>query len=125
MFPGFLPQAFRAAHARFSTRHAERAADSLRRNALLPNRGLRRKQDSRRNGERPHPSAHRHLWDDPIDQVRGAFGHAPRAGGTGVYSPSGIYGDATLATAAKGERLIEAMLADILADIPALRDAAR
>ncbi len=48
----------------------------------------------------------------------------PRAGGAGVYSPSGIYGDATLATAAKGERLVEAMLADILADIAALRDAA-
>ena len=41
MFPGFLPKAFGAARAHFSTRHAERAADSLRRNALLPARGLR------------------------------------------------------------------------------------
>jgi hypothetical protein len=40
-FPGFLPTAFRLARPHFSTRHAERAADSLRRHALLPGPGLR------------------------------------------------------------------------------------
>ena len=47
----------------------------------------------------------------------------PREGGEGVYSPTGIYGDATLATAEKGKRVVEAMLADILADIAALQAA--
>ena len=40
-FPGFLPQAFRLAKPHHSTRHAERAADSLRRHAVMPNSGLR------------------------------------------------------------------------------------
>ena len=40
-FPAFLPQAFRIAKPHHSTRHAERAADSIRRNAVLPSRGLR------------------------------------------------------------------------------------
>lgn len=41
----------------------------------------------------------------------------------GVYSASGIYGDATLATRAKGERIVEAMVAGVLADLEALRRA--
>ena len=36
-------------------------------------------------------------------------------------SPSGIYGDATLATRAKGEKLVECVVKSILADIEALR----
>lgn len=42
----------------------------------------------------------------------------------GRYSPSGIYGDATLATRAKGEKVTEAMVAGILKEIEALRAAA-
>jgi acetamidase/formamidase/creatinine amidohydrolase/Fe(II)-dependent formamide hydrolase-like protein len=38
----------------------------------------------------------------------------------GHYSPSGVFGDPTLATWGKGERVTEAMLADILAEIDAL-----
>lgn len=41
----------------------------------------------------------------------------------GVYSPSGIVGDARLASRDKGERVLAAMLRDILADIEALRTA--
>ena len=41
--------------------------------------------------------------------------------GQGVYSPSGVYGDPTLATRAKGELLVEALIAGILQDIEALR----
>jgi creatinine amidohydrolase len=37
------------------------------------------------------------------------------------YSPSGIYGDATLATRAKGEKVVECVVKSILADIDALR----
>ena len=40
-FPAFLPQAFRIAKPHHSTCHAERAADAIRRNAVLPSRGLR------------------------------------------------------------------------------------
>ncbi len=36
-------------------------------------------------------------------------------------SPSGIYGDATLATRAKGEKVVECVVKSILADIEALR----
>jgi creatinine amidohydrolase len=38
----------------------------------------------------------------------------------GHYSPSGVFGDATLATREKGERVFSAALADILAEIDAL-----
>jgi creatinine amidohydrolase len=39
----------------------------------------------------------------------------------GTYSPTGIFGDATLATRAKGEVLVEAMVRGILAEIDNLR----
>ncbi len=41
----------------------------------------------------------------------------------GVYSASGIYGDATLATREKGEMLVNAMVEDILKEIEELRHA--
>jgi creatinine amidohydrolase len=56
-----------------------------------------------------HPSTERGLTRDPK--------------GRGVYSPTGIYGDATLATRAKGEQITKALLAGILKDIEDLRRA--
>jgi creatinine amidohydrolase len=45
-------------------------------------------------------------------------GHLQRTDpGTPGYSPSGVYGDPTLASAGKGRRLAEAMLADVLAEL--------
>lgn len=44
-----------------------------------------------------------------------------KAYGEGVYSASGVYGDATLATREKGGRIIEALVAGILRDIEALK----
>lgn len=44
-----------------------------------------------------------------------------RRDGPGVYSPTGIYGDATLATREKGKHIVEAMVAGILRDIAALQ----
>ena len=41
--------------------------------------------------------------------------------GPGTYSPTGTYGDPTLATRAKGEKLVSALLAGILRDIEMLR----
>jgi len=45
--------------------------------------------------------------------------------GPGIYSPSGTWGDATLATRTKGERLVEALVDAIVADVEALRGANR
>ena len=39
----------------------------------------------------------------------------------GTYSPSGIWGDATLATRAKGKIMTEALVAAILSEIEQLR----
>jgi len=46
-----------------------------------------------------------------------------RQGGGGVYSPTGTWGDPTLATAEKGKILVEGIVATILADIEGLRGA--
>lgn len=54
-----------------------------------------------------HPSNERQFTRDPK--------------GKGVYSPTGIYGDATLATRAKGKQLTEAVVAGILKEIEDLR----
>lgn len=51
-------------------------------------------------------------------------GGLTRRPGTGVtYSPTGTWGDPTLATREKGERVVEALTATLLADVAALRDA--
>lgn len=67
---------------------------------------------------------------DTVDMTKAAKDYHPsreRGGltrdphGKGVYSPTGIYGDATLATKEKGERITTALLEGILADIEDLR----
>jgi creatinine amidohydrolase len=51
-------------------------------------------------------------------------GGLSRKQGTGVtYSPTGIWGDPTLATRKKGDAIVQAYLAALLADIEALRAA--
>lgn len=53
---------------------------------------------------------------------RGEHGWLSRDPNTSeTYSSSGVWGDATLATRAKGERVVEAIVAGMLADIAALR----
>jgi creatinine amidohydrolase len=44
--------------------------------------------------------------------------------GSGTYSPSGVWGDATLATRDKGKIVVEALVKSILAEIEQLRSAA-
>jgi creatinine amidohydrolase len=41
--------------------------------------------------------------------------------GPGTYSPTGIWGDATLATREKGRRVVEAMVDGMLREIETLR----
>lgn len=51
-------------------------------------------------------------------------GHGPlrrEPGHSGAYSPSGIYGDATLATAEKGRRVLDAFIDAILREIEDVR----
>jgi creatinine amidohydrolase len=54
-----------------------------------------------------HPSNERGLTRNP--------------NGRGIYSATGIYGDATLATRAKGERVTKTLVAGILQEIENLR----
>lgn len=56
-----------------------------------------------------------------VHEKRGPLLTRDPAATTGLYSPSGVYGDATLATRAKGERLVAALLAAIVEDLAELR----
>jgi creatinine amidohydrolase len=58
------------------------------------------------------------------DNPRGQGGLTRDADGTGTYSESGVWGDATLATVEKGRIIVEATVEGILRDIEALRAAA-
>jgi creatinine amidohydrolase len=65
-----------------------------------------------------------------VDMSKAVQDYHPGQGGLtrdpkkeGVYSPSGVYGDATLATREKGRTVTEALVAAILAEIEELRKA--
>ncbi len=69
-----------------------------------------------------------------VDMSKAAKDISPREGGRGGltrvkgrgegrYSPTGIYGDATLATREKGRVVVEAMVAGILREVDELRNA--
>ena len=47
---------------------------------------------------------------------------SPERGKPGIYSPTGIYGDATLASVDKGRAIVEETVADLLGDIDSLKD---
>ncbi len=57
------------------------------------------------------------------DMPEGSGPLTRKPSGPGLYSPSGVYGDATLATREKGERIVEATVVGLLRDIDALRAA--
>jgi creatinine amidohydrolase len=52
---------------------------------------------------------------------KGGLSRKPGTGAT--YSPTGVWGDATLATREKGERVVEAYMKGLVADVRALRAA--
>jgi len=74
------------------------------------------------------------LYMDPalVDMRKAAKDYHPQGTGgltrdpkgKGTYSPTGIWGDATLATREKGQRVVEAMVEGMLKEIAALRAAA-
>jgi creatinine amidohydrolase len=55
--------------------------------------------------------------------VSGTVGLSRKPGGPSTYSPTGIWGDATLATREKGEKIVNAMVRALLEDIEAARSA--
>jgi creatinine amidohydrolase len=73
------------------------------------------------------------LYMDPslVDMSKAAKDYHPQGtggltrdpNGKGTYSPTGIWGDATLATREKGRRVVEAMVDGMLKEIAALRAA--
>jgi creatinine amidohydrolase len=72
------------------------------------------------------------LYIDPasVDMARAVKDYCPGRGpltrdprGAGTYSPTGVWGDPTLATREKGERVVEAYVAALLRDIEELRRA--
>jgi creatinine amidohydrolase len=74
------------------------------------------------------------LYMDPslVDMSKAAKDYHPQGSGgltrdpkgQGTYSPTGIWGDATLATREKGRRVVEAMVEGMLKEIASLRAAA-
>ena len=71
-----------------------------------------------------------HLDEASVDMAKATAELAPasapfvltrRAGAPGTYSPTGVWGDATLATARKGALLVERLVRTIRADIDDLR----
>jgi uncharacterized protein (TIGR02246 family) len=74
------------------------------------------------------------LYIDPsiVDMSRAVKDYSPRSnpftltrrpGSTGTYSPSGIWGDPTIASREKGQLFVETLVAGILDDISRLRTA--
>jgi creatinine amidohydrolase len=70
-----------------------------------------------------------YIAPERVDMRKAAWDYHPgqgrltrTPGGTGTYSATGIFGDATLATLEKGRIVVEAQVAGILADIARLRD---
>ena len=71
-----------------------------------------------------------YIAPESVDMSKAVKDYHPGPGGLSrdpktqaTYSASGVYGDATLATRAKGEKLVNAMIEGILSEIEALRRA--
>jgi creatinine amidohydrolase len=69
-----------------------------------------------------------YLAPDTVDMARATKDYRPGQGpltrhpdGPGVYSPTGTWGDPTLATRDKGERIVGALVDALVADVEALR----
>lgn len=71
-----------------------------------------------------------YLAPDAVDMARAVKDYRPGSGpltrnpsGPGVYSPTGTWGDPTLATRAKGERVVQFLVDALVAEVEALRAA--
>lgn len=69
-----------------------------------------------------------YIDSDRVDMSKAACDFSPGTGslnphgvGSGIYSPTGIYGDATLASVEKGRIVVEETVTDLLRDLDRLR----
>ena len=71
-----------------------------------------------------------YIAPDDVDMKKAVKDYHPRRGkggltrspnGEGIYSPTGIWGDPTLATREKGQRVTEALIESVLREIEDLR----
>ncbi|HEY1252744.1 MAG TPA: creatininase family protein [Thermoanaerobaculia bacterium] len=89
------------------------------------------RQDGGTHADEAETSMMLYLSPSDVDMSKAIRDYHPGKGGLTrdekkegmTYSPSGVYGDATLATREKGEKLTEALVAAILREIEALRAA--
>lgn len=90
-----------------------------------------RKQEGGTHADEIETSMMLYMAPESVDMSKAVKDYQPDNGnltrnpkGPGTYSASGIWGDATLATREKGEKIVEAMIVEILRDIETLRNSA-
>ena len=98
--------------------------------ALAPVERQVAQQDGGSHADELETSMMLYIAPDAVDMTRAVKDYRPGEGpltrnpdGPGVYSPTGSWGDPTLATRDKGERLVRALLDALVADVDALRAA--
>ena len=102
------------------------------RDALGPVEDRLAEQDGGSHADEMETSMMLYIAPDTVDMAKAVKdydpdyrgGLSPRADSGKTYSPTGIWGDPTLASREKGEIVVEALIAAILADIAALRGVA-
>jgi creatinine amidohydrolase len=98
--------------------------------ALAPTEKQVAQQEGGTHADELETSMMLYIAPDTVDMSRAVKDYHPGSGpltrnpdGPGVYSPTGSWGDPTLATRAKGERLVNALIDALVADVAALRAA--
>jgi creatinine amidohydrolase len=98
--------------------------------ALAPTEKQVAQQEGGTHADELETSMMLYIAPDTVDMSRAVKDYHPGSGpltrnpdGPGVYSPTGSWGDPTLATRVKGERLVNALNDALVADVAALRAA--
>ncbi|HEY6178931.1 MAG TPA: creatininase family protein, partial [Kofleriaceae bacterium] len=98
--------------------------------ALAPTEKQVAQQEGGTHADELETSMMLYIAPDTVDMSRAVKDYHAGSGpltrnpdGPGVYSPTGCWGDPTLATRAKGERLVDALVDALVADVAALRAA--
>jgi len=98
--------------------------------ALAPTEKQIAQQEGGTHADELETSMMLYIAPDTVDMSRAVKDYHPGDGpltrnphGPGTYSPTGTWGDPTLATRAKGERLVHALVDALVADVDALRAA--
>lgn len=98
--------------------------------ALAPTEKQIAQQEGGTHADELETSMMLYLDPDGVDMARAVKDYHPGTGpltrnpdGRGTYSPTGSWGDPTLATRDKGERLVNALVDALVADVEALRAA--